>query len=136
MERHKAQARLLEALLAALLITSSLIVANSNFLKHSYGSSLSEKSELASKALQFLLYKGILFGAYEGNFLEISNVLEEIIPRDHGFKISVYDLNFDLIWSYKRANYNEGDADSSFLITNGYNGLSNTNILIFVLSVS
>jgi hypothetical protein len=132
----KAQARIIESLLACLLISITLVFSNSYFLNSSIVSEKVDKKELASNALSFMLYNGILKEAYYQNYFSIAYTLEKIIPPEYGFKISIYDSSWTLIWSYQRSIFRDTNADSSLIILNGCDGLKSNTTLIFVLAVS
>jgi hypothetical protein len=133
---HNAQARIIEALLACLLITLALVISDPYFLSSSIVKGKEEKKDLATKVLSFLLYKDILKRAYYRDYYSIQNALNEIIPLEYGFKFSIYDDSWNLLWSYQRSYFNEGDSDSSFVILNGCDGIASNQTLIFVLAVS
>lgn len=132
----KAQARITESLLACLILTLSLIVANPYFLKSASISQPIDNSELAPKTLSFLLVKGLLKQVYYGNYSLIKDTLDSIIPPEIGYKIEVYDENGLLKWHYQRSNFNEEDAKSAWIVLNGCDGLNYTNIMIIILVIS
>ncbi len=130
----RAQARIIESLLASLMITTTLILVNPYFLNTSLIKEENYKEDLASKILSFMLYNNILGRAYHGDYSLITETLEKTIPLKYGFKIAIYDENWSLKWSFER-NFNERNSRSAQIILNG-NGKAYTYILIFVLAIS
>lgn len=129
----RAQVRVIEAILAASIIIVALLIANPFFLNTNLIKEKKDKEDIASKVLSFLIEKGIIKQAYYGNYQVIVDVLEKMIPSDYGFKISFYDEEWNLLWSYQRVNFDERNAVSAQAVLNGADRFSR--ILIVVLSI-
>ncbi len=136
MDSLKAQARILESLLASFILIAALIMANPYFMSSSLIKKDDYKEELAYKLLSFMIYKDILKQIYFEDYFLIIETLEKTIPLDYGFKISVYDDNMILKWSYQRGNFDERNARSAQVILNGCEGNVYTYFLIVSLAIS
>lgn len=133
----KSQTRIIESLIAAsLLILSFLLMNVFLFIENVEIKNVGELKEIAEGTLTFLLYNDILTKSYEKKYNVIVNFLEKIIPKNYGYKISIYNESWKEIWSYKRSNFNINNSESAFIILNGYKGSKYTYFLIIVLTVS
>jgi len=135
MDKYKALARIIESLLACLIIVLTMSFTNPYFASNTLITSKSDKKDLASHTLAYLLYTGILKEISKGNYFLLVNATEKIIPIEYGFKISIYDSTWSLIWSYQRSNFNEAYSESSYIALNTYED-SKITIKIIVLAIS
>ncbi|HLI45740.1 MAG TPA: hypothetical protein VKU94_00935 [Geobacterales bacterium] len=133
MASHRAISRVIEALLACLLLTMTMFFINPYLASNAMIRSKTEKKDLAEKTLAYLLYTGILREVFKGNYFLIVNATEAIIPVEYGFRISLYNSSWYLMWSYQRSYFDDADSESSYIAVNGN---SPSNILIIVLAIS
>ncbi|MDT7865214.1 MAG: hypothetical protein RQ922_04980 [Thermoproteota archaeon] len=133
----RAQARIIEAILASFIIFSSLLIS-SNYLQTNavnFNKNQDDR-ELASGILSYLIQSGIATDVYNSNYNRIIDLLEKAIPPDYGYRIEVYDENLNLLWYHQRNNFDKTMCNSSYIILNGKNGTEYTNMLIIVLCIS
>jgi hypothetical protein len=133
----RAQARVIEAILAGFIIFSSLLISSNYLQTNTVNFNKNQDNrELASGILSYLIQSGIATDVYNSKYNRIIDFLEKAIPSDYGYRIEVYDENLNLLWYYQRNNFDNTMCNSSYIVLNGKNGTEYTNMVIIVLCIS
>jgi hypothetical protein len=118
MAKLRSQARIIEALLSSLIIIGAVTISYTFYTPFS-SYSISTEYGIPSNVIGFIVENGYLKYVFENPSVLIS-VCNEIIPQDFGFKITLYDENWNIIWSYQTADFTSQNEISAYLIINGF----------------
>jgi hypothetical protein len=133
MEKYRAQARIIEALLASLILISATIIAYQYYTPEA-NSSLGNEQNIVSSTLGFIVENGYLKYIFK-NPTVLIKVLYSLVPKEYGFKIFLYNESWAIIWSFQTADFTNKNEVTSILILNGING-NTTQFFILILAIS
>ncbi|MCX8182637.1 MAG: hypothetical protein N3D12_05915 [Candidatus Methanomethyliaceae archaeon] len=127
-------ARIYDAVLAIIILMTSLIVTLGHANSFAAAGSTQELSELASNLLVYLERKGLLSSmVFAQEYERLESLVSNILPSGLGFRISVYTCDWRPIWSVDHQ-FKSGRGSSALMFLSGYYGKPDPRIVVLTIT--